>query len=211
MKITKFGHSCLLIEEKDARILIDPGSYSTGQNDVRDVDVILITHEHQDHLSVESLQKILPNNPVAKIYTNSEVGQKLSEAGILWEQLGDKEQVTVKGLLIEGVGADHALVYKTIPVVRNTGYMIANRFFYPGDALNVPDKPVEILAYPTVAPWMRMAEAVDFAKAIKPKVAFPVHDAFLKFPGPYYRFPEQELGAIGTKWSVIEEGKSIEV
>ena len=49
MKITKFGHSCLLVEEGGARILLDPGKYSILQNNVENVDAIVITHEHQDH------------------------------------------------------------------------------------------------------------------------------------------------------------------
>lgn len=56
MKVTKFGHCCLLIEEEGLRILTDPGSYSTRQNDVQNIDVILITHEHPDHLHIESLK-----------------------------------------------------------------------------------------------------------------------------------------------------------
>ena len=54
MKITKFGHSCLLVEENGVRILFDPGSYSTAQNDVKNIDVVLITHEHSDHVLEEN-------------------------------------------------------------------------------------------------------------------------------------------------------------
>lgn len=53
MKITKFGHCCLLIEEKGVRLLTDPGTYSDGFEHLK-VDAVLITHEHQDHLHIES-------------------------------------------------------------------------------------------------------------------------------------------------------------
>ena len=211
MLITKFGHSCLLIEESGLHILFDPGSYSTLQNDVERVDVILITHEHQDHLHIESLQKILSRNPEAKIFTNSGVGEKLRETNIAYELFEHKQTITLKGVLIEGFGTDHAQIYNTIPIIPNTGYFINNRFFYPGDALNIPDRPVEILAYPAVAPWMKLADALDYGKAVHPNVAFPVHDGFLKSPGAYYRYAESELTAAGIQWVVIEEGKSAEL
>lgn len=212
MKITKFGHACLLIEEKDARILIDPGSFSTLQNAVENVDAIFITHEHLDHLSIECLQTILPKSPQAVIYTNPGVGQKLKEAGVSYRLLGDTEKTAIKGVAVEGVGVDHALVYRSLPIVNNTGYMIANRFFYPGDALTLPNRPVEILAYTAIAPWMRIAEGVEYAKAVKPKIAFPVHDGFLKrIASVYYRIPEQEFTKAGIQWVMIEDGGALEV
>jgi hypothetical protein len=95
MKITKFGHCCLLIETKGKRILTDPGSWSSLQNDISNLDIILITHEHTDHMHVESLQTILSNNKDVQIFTNSGVGKILSEKGIGYSLLenGTKEDV----------------------------------------------------------------------------------------------------------------------
>ena len=51
MKITKIGHCCLVLEEESIKILTDPGSFTIeGQEQITDLDVVLITHEHQDHL-----------------------------------------------------------------------------------------------------------------------------------------------------------------
>ena len=85
MKITKFGHCCLLIEENNLRILTDPGNYSTAQNDIKNIDIVLITHEHPDHFHVESLKKLLENNPQAKIITNNGVGALLKELNIEYQ------------------------------------------------------------------------------------------------------------------------------
>jgi len=211
MKITKFGHSCLLVEEGDARILIDPGSYSTLQNDARNIDAILITHEHQDHLSIESLRAILKNSPEAKIYTNAGVGEKLKAENIPFEFLEDAQRVIVKGALVEGFGRDHAIIYPSLPRFDNTGYLIAGRLFHPGDALLVPSKPVEILALPVIAPWSKISEVIDYAKTVKPKIAFPIHDGMLKNPGGYSKWPETFLAPEGIEWKVIEDGKSLEV
>ncbi len=65
-----------------------------------------------------------------------------------------------------------------MPKIQNTGYFIANRLFVTGDALHdVPDSQVEILALACGGPWMRMSEAIDYAKKLKPKFVIPVHDA----------------------------------
>lgn len=62
------------IEEGRLRILTDPGSYTTTQNDVKNIDIILITHEHPDYFHLDSLKTVLINNPNATIITNKGVG-----------------------------------------------------------------------------------------------------------------------------------------
>ncbi len=211
MRITKFGHSCLLVEESGARILIDPGMYSSGHIALERIDAILITHEHPDHCDLESLNIILSKNPSVTIYTNSGVGEKLMGAGLAFSLLENGQSATVRSVLVEGFGQDHARIYQTIPIIRNTGYMIAGRFFYPGDSVtNMPSKPVEILALPVVAPWMRLAEAIDFALQICPKVSFPVHDGFLKIPGPFHALPAKIFGEQGIECVTLEPGKAME-
>ncbi|MBI5729138.1 MAG: MBL fold metallo-hydrolase [Candidatus Magasanikbacteria bacterium] len=206
MKITKFGHSCLLVEEKGARILFDPGNYSTVPA-LEKLDAILITHVHQDHADVPTLKKLIALNPRARIFSNEEVVAALAKEGIEVDKLGDKEQVVVQNVVIDGVGEWHAKIYEKFPVVKNTGYCIADRLFYPGDALTVPDKTVEILAYPAVAPWMKISEALDYLKLMKPKAVFPVHDGFLKFGGPYHNHPERHAKEWGIRWVVLEHGQ----
>ena len=62
--------------------------------------------------------------------------------------------------------------------VQNTGYMIDN-LCYPGDAFQYPDADVDILALPVSGPWMRLKDAIDYAKNINPRIVFSVHDAFI--------------------------------
>ncbi|MDD4989340.1 MAG: MBL fold metallo-hydrolase [Candidatus Pacebacteria bacterium] len=180
MKITKLGHCCLLIEDKNLRILTDPGSYSTLQDSVNNIDLILITHEHQDHFHVPSVKTVLQNNPKARIITNTSVGFLLDKEGIKYEILEDGQSKTEKETLFEGIGTIHAEIYTSFPRVQNTGYFISNRLYYPGDAFHIPPKSPEILALPVAGPWMKISEAIDFALACKPKTAFPVHDGNLK-------------------------------
>lgn len=184
MKITKLGHCCLLIQEQGLHILTDPGAWTTAQNEIQNIDLILITHEHPDHLHMESLQTVLANNPQARIITNSGVGKILTQKNIHFELLEHGQETLFQSVRIEGYGSKHAYIYKTIPEVINTGYFISNCFFYPGDALYDPGKPVEILALPVSGTWLTLAQALDYAIRVRAKKCFPVHDGMLKFITP---------------------------
>lgn len=210
MKITKFGHCCLLIEEKGIRILTDPGSYSTQQDTIKDLDLVLITHEHQDHFHIDSIKAIIKNNPQVKIITNKSVGEYLEKEGIAFIVVENNQSFDFNGLLIDGFGNDHALIYHSIQPIQNTGYFIANRLFYPGDALINPGKEVEILALPVAGPWMKLLEAIDYALEIKPKICFPVHEGILKMPGSTHRVPPEILEPKGIKFAILEINKEYE-
>ncbi len=181
MTITKLVHSCFLVEEGGVRILIDPGTYSVAECEaIRDIHVILITQIHQDHFEIGLLKAILKNNPEAKIITVQQVGAALMAENIPFLILGDGQKITERSVLIEGFGNEHAPIYEGMPVAQNTGYMIAGRFFHPGDAFVVPPKPVEILGLPTGGPWTKLADTVDYAKTVKPKLCIPIHDGMYK-------------------------------
>lgn len=182
MKIKKNGHCCLIIETKGIRIMTDPGMYSTAQDEEKNISIILITHEHADHFHVESLKKVLANNPDAKVITNSAVGKLLDAEGISYEVLEHGGSNILHNILFEGFGEHHAVIYKEMGMVQNTGFFIDNTLFYPGDAFVNPQKPISILALPVSAPWLKLSEVIDYAIALKPSKAFPVHDAILSHP-----------------------------
>ena len=196
MRIKKIGHCCLVVEEASRKVLTDPGSYTDRQNSEADVDAVLITHEHPDHMHIESLKKVLKTNPSAEVYTNKGVGKHLKEAGIAYSLLEHGQSITLNGVSIEAFGERHAPIYTTVPDVLNTGYMIGGRLFYPGDAFYVPKKKVEILALPVAGPWMRISEAIDYAKEVHPKACFPVHDGMRKLPGASHMLPKSCLAGI---------------
>lgn len=180
MRITKFGHSCLLVEDGTARLLIDPGNFSKGQESVENVDAILITHEHPDHVTRESLKEILQKNRTATVYSNEAVASLLSSEDIPVTVVRDKSHISVKGVTIEAFGVDHACIHDSIPLVRNSGFLIGKRLYYPGDALSQFPEGVEILALPVAAPWMKLSDAIDYAIKLSPKVCIPVHDGMLR-------------------------------
>ncbi|MEK7586055.1 MAG: MBL fold metallo-hydrolase [Patescibacteria group bacterium] len=213
MKIKKLGHCCLVIEVNSKRIMTDPGSYSTLQVEEKNIDIILITHEHPDHLHVDSLKVILENNKDVKVITNSAVGKILTEAGIAYELLEEGGRGEFEGILFEGYGDHHAEVYEEFGQVQNTGYFIDNTLFYPGDAFTNPHKQVEILALPVAGPWMKIKNAIHYALELKPKVCFPVHDGMIKEdrPGPIYNLPKNILTQSGIEFKVLEVNKEEEL
>jgi len=211
MKITKIGHCCLVIKHKDLTILTDPGLFSSGQEEVTGVDLIIITHEHADHLHIESLQKVLKNNPEAKIISNSSVGKILDAEGIEHEIVEDGQDTNFNGVLIEAFGNDHAEIFEEFGLVQNTGYFIDNILFYPGDSFHNPGKKVDILAIPISAPWLAIREPIKYAREIKPRLCFPVHDAVLSEIGQGLHYKVFEANTKeDTKFVPLELGKETE-
>lgn len=207
MKIKKIGHCCLVIETKGIRIMTDPGTFTTAQDEEKNIDIIVISHEHGDHFHVESLKKVLVNNPEAKIVTNTAVGKLLDAEGIAYEVVEHNGAATLHDIVIEGYGEHHAVIYKEMGQVQNTGYFIDGRLFYPGDAFFNPEKPIDILALPTAGPWMKFSEAVDYALLLKPRHAFPVHDAIMKNPGMFNPWVGGLLEKEGITFVPLNEGQ----
>lgn len=211
MKITKLGHCCLVVEEQGVRVLTDPGAWTEAQHDQRNIDLVLITHEHADHFHLDSLKQVLQHNPQAVVVTNRAVGTLLAAEGIAYVVVEDGQKHAHKDLEIMGHGTDHAPIYPSVPSVINTGYFIGSRLFYPGDALYVPPQPVDVLALPVCGPWLKISEAIDYAKAIKPAHAFPVHDGMLKIFGPFHALPQRELTAAAIAFTPLAAGDTLEL
>ena len=198
MKIKKIGHCCLVIETNGKRIMTDPGSFTDKQNEEQNISLILITHEHGDHLHVDSLKKVLEKNPNATIITNDGVGKLLEEAGIKYQVLKDKTATDFEGIEIEAHDCKHEEIFQDFGQVLNTGFFIDKRLFYPGDSFYNPGKIVEILALPVAGPWMRIKDAINYAIEVKPKICFPVHDGMMNSFGLSHKIPELVLTSVAN-------------
>jgi hypothetical protein len=83
---------------------------------------------------------------------------------------------------------------------------------HPGDSLFVPEEKVDVLAMPTMAPWMKISEAIDYLRAVKPRLSFPIHNALLVEAGlkmHYGRFSEMSDAA--TDFFVLPDQDALEV
>jgi L-ascorbate metabolism protein UlaG (beta-lactamase superfamily) len=196
-----------VIEINGKRIMTDPGAFSSLQRNEKNIDLILYTHEHQDHYHLETLKEVLKNNPNTKIITNSAVGKLLTEVGIEFIKVENEEDLDFEGISIKGFGNLHAEIYGSYGRVQNTGYMI-DKLCFPGDAFDDPNSEVDILAVPITGPWMRIKDAIDYTKKLKPRVVFPVHDAHLQDWADFiYRVPENILKEDNIKFKKLELGK----
>jgi L-ascorbate metabolism protein UlaG (beta-lactamase superfamily) len=192
--------------------MTDPGIFTVGQHEsVENLDAVLFTHEHPDHYHLDSLKVIIEKNPQARIITNTAVGKLLDEANISYEIVEHGGNVKIKDLLVEGFGTEHEEIYDAVIArVQNTGYMMDEKFFYPGDGLFVPNKLVEVLALPVAGPWIKTKEAIEYAKTVNPKKCFPVHDGMLKTPGGFHTHPQNILKSCGIEMILPENGLPME-
>jgi L-ascorbate metabolism protein UlaG (beta-lactamase superfamily) len=116
---------------------------------------------------------------------------------------GDKLDV---GIEVEVFAGDHAIIHRDIPVIPNAMYLVGGRLLHPGDSLVEIDRPVEILALPTSAPWMAVKEAIEYYRAVDPKVAIPIHDKLMANPAMVYGLLER-LGPADARWLNLDDGR----
>ncbi|BBX86039.1 MBL fold metallo-hydrolase [Mycolicibacterium aubagnense] len=198
MELTHFGHSCLLArfvadgaaDGQAATVLFDPGTFSHGFEGITGLDAILITHQHPDHADPVRLPALVEANPQAKLYADPMTAAQL---GGSWQAVHVGDTLSIGHLTVRGAGGKHAVIHPDIPIIDNISYLVgdaghAARLMHPGDALFVPDEPVEVLAAPAAAPWMKIAEAVDFLRAVAPQHAVPIHQGVVaeQAKGIYY-------------------------
>ncbi|AUS78967.1 MBL fold metallo-hydrolase [Actinoalloteichus sp. AHMU CJ021] len=211
MHLTHFGHSCLLVATDQARLLFDPGAFSSGFEEARDLDAVLITHKHPDHLDLDRLPALLQANPGATLIADPGSAEALTSAGLRPHLATPDAVITVAGLPVRAVGGTHAVIHPDLPGLPNVGYLLAEgAFLHPGDSFVVPEQAVDVLALPTAAPWMKLSEAVDYLRAVQPRLAVPIHEAVLAMPRMHYdRFTE--LAPEGTRVRVLPRGEATAV
>jgi L-ascorbate metabolism protein UlaG (beta-lactamase superfamily) len=172
-RITKYTHSCVRIERDGRVLVIDPGIWSEPAA-LHGADAVLVTHEHGDHIDVLRLAGL-----GVPVYAPADA--RITGLGVIGVQSG--ESFTAAGFTVSAVGARHAPVFADEPDCANHGYIIDDRIYHPGDALVVPDQPVQTLFVPLQASWLKTAEAISFLRAVRPERAFGIHDAQINSRG----------------------------
>ena len=213
MRLTKFGHSCLLVEEGQARILLDPGMLSSGFEELEGLTAVLFTHQHNDHLDPERVRGLLDRNPGIRVVSDEGSAKALGEAGADVEVVHDGDELEIGGVGVRVAGRDHAVIHPDIPTIPNVGYLVGGRLFHPGDAFTPPPQPVEVLAVPAGAPWLRVREPIEYVRQVRPDVAVPIHEKLLSTIGAslYYRLIEQLGAREGTTMRLLDDGKPVEL
>lgn len=180
MRISKYEHALLVVEQAAAQLVIDPGSYSNLPA-LQNVVAVVFTHLHDDHTSLEHAQTISRNFPAVKMFGTQEVVEKLTGLNVQAVYHGDHYEVGP--FQIDFYGDLHQVIHRSIPLVQNVGVMVNSQLYYSGDSYTFPEQSVEILACPTSAPWLRISDVIDFLDLIKPKKCFATHNALLSEQG----------------------------
>jgi L-ascorbate metabolism protein UlaG (beta-lactamase superfamily) len=178
VRVIKYSHACVRIEENGAVLVIDPGVWSESETALDGVDAVLLTHEHVDHLDADRLADALAKRPEATVYAHqSVVGKFAGQWAGLAQAVSTGEHFQAAGLRVRAYGGWHAIIHEEIPRVPNLAYLIEDSLYHPGDSFDVPtDAHVETLFVPVSAPWLKLAESLDFVRAVAPKRAFALHD-----------------------------------
>lgn len=187
MQISHLGHAAVLVESERTRILIDPGNLEPAWHGLNDLDAVLATHIHPDHLDPDATADLLAANERAAVY----VEPSITEAGLPYTDrltaLPVGTTVTIGEFSVEAVGGQHAEIHRDIPRIGNIGLVVRAEgeptFFHPGDSYATAPEGVDVLAMPAYGPWAAMKETIDFVRAVGAPHGFPIHDELLNDRG----------------------------
>jgi L-ascorbate metabolism protein UlaG (beta-lactamase superfamily) len=177
MKVTKLEHATLVLENAGKTLILDPGFYTRPMDGYQNVVAIVITHNHDDHVHEDQIDRILKDNPDALILGTKEVVERLSPRKATAVLHGDFHEVGP--FTAEFFGSMHIEIHRSIPLVQNCGVLINNTMFYPGDNYVTPDRKVKYLACPASAPWLKVGDVMDYVAEVKPENCFPTHNIHL--------------------------------
>jgi len=195
MKLTKYEHACFTLETANETLVVDPGTYTSDFVVTDTIAAVVITHEHTDHFYPDLLATIFTKNPNAILVTLQSIIDKLP--GHKSKAVSPGDTVDIGPFTLKFFGDKHALIHSSMTAIDNIGVLINNTVYYPGDSFTLPNTPIDVLALPVAAPWLKMSESMDFLTAIKPLLVFPTHDAILSDLGK--TLPDYLLPAIAQK------------
>lgn len=210
MKLTLYGHACVLVDTGAARLLFDPGAFSSGFGGLEGLDAILVTHQHFDHVDADALRTLLRANPDAALVTDGQTAGQLD--GIDARTAAPGDVLALGGAEVTVVGSgNHAQIHPDIPLVANNGYLVDGALLHPGDAYVPPGvDELATLLLPTGAPWLKVSEAVDYLRSVAPRRVVPIHEGTLADPTLHYRFFDN-LGPDATTLLVPDRETAVDV
>lgn len=237
MKITKYPQSHFVIESGSTKIMIDPGTLSFQKyspEDFRDLNAVLITHTHPDHLDMTAVKQIASEIPV---YGNGDVVSQLEEGDVVVTKVEHDREFEVGQVSIRPVDIPHckllycsaekktlkapeisrdkkckvhpALIPETTDGPPNTGFIINDVFFHPGDGINPQDFQIYSAAIPINGPTIEFEDAWSLSDSLKAKKIIPMH-----YTHPTFIADPKEFASYGkgdTKVIILEDGQPTEI
>lgn len=182
LEITFLGHGTLILEFNDRVIHVDPFGQVADYAQLPAADLVLITHEHQDHLDQAALTHIQKDG--TELVISASCLNKVSEGKVMSN--GDIR--TVMGIEIEAIPA-YNMVHERArgqpfhPKGVGNGYILNFgdlRVYIAGDTENIPEmkalERIDVAFLPMNLPFTMTPEMLaDAAKAFRPAVLYPYH------------------------------------
>lgn len=211
MRLTKYEHACLVLEQDGQKLIIDPGQFSNSLTDFDNVVAVVVTHIHPDHCDPEKLQQIVRQNPNTKIFTTPEVTEQLKVAQA---KIASGDEAHQNGpFKLEFFGEMHAVVSPDFPPPHNIGVLINESVYYPGDSFTHSPKPYTVLALPIMAPWLKFSESLKYIKQSPAKIVVPTHNGFINEAGEgvYERWFNPACEKLGKTYKQLKPLESLTI
>ncbi|MEK7602615.1 MAG: MBL fold metallo-hydrolase [Patescibacteria group bacterium] len=174
MKITKFVHACVLVEdEQNGNILFDPGTYSWSSGLIEfsklpKINFVIISHKHPDHFNEDFTRAIIEQNSECQWIVPSDLIENI-------QNLGAKNVKSNPINNIEVIEGEHANVEPFGVQVKNITTHTFGKITHPGDTHSINNSK-DLLLMPFQAPWGTTISAIGIVQKLKPKFVLPIHD-----------------------------------
>lgn len=176
--IRRLTNSCVLVTGDSGTTLFDPGFFTFESGDIDlasigDVQRVLITHEHGDHVKPAFVRWLVDRGTDVRVHANQAVVDLLSRHDI------EATTESPAGATFEDVLHE---VVPTGAAPPNRAWTVDSAFTHPGDSYQ-PTQSAPILALPLLIPWGSTTQSVEFARRLRPRYVVPIHDFYLSRSG----------------------------
>ena len=203
--VRRLADSCLLVTTDDGTTIIDPGffTFDSGKIDlatVGDVQRVLITHEHADHVKPEFVRWLVDRGNDVTVHANRAVAALL-EPHDIDVHTGNPPAVSFEDNLHE--------VIPTGAAPPNRSWTIDGVITHPGDSYQ-PTTTAPVLALPLITPWGSTTASVAFARKLGPQQVVPIHDFYTSSGGRQWiaGLAKSALAADGIELVPLDWGES---
>ncbi len=191
MELTFHGHACVSLSLSDAgdTLVIDPGTFSDTTSALTGATAVLITHDHFDHVDVPAVVELLRSTLDVQVWAASPSATALLEDGAPADRVHEVKPgqvLDVAGARVTVGGGDHAVIHPEVTRASNVTYLVeadGASVYHPGDSndppAELPEDGLDVLLVPVSGPWVKLGEAVDFARSVPAATVVPIHDALL--------------------------------
>jgi L-ascorbate metabolism protein UlaG (beta-lactamase superfamily) len=207
MKVTKYPQSCFKLEKNGQAIMIDIGNFAAAKYKLSDFgafEALLITHQHADHIDPGLLNELSALN--MPVYGNQDVFDKFPDLKI--NVVRHKDSFELAGFHIMPIDLPHFPMIDGASGPPNTGYVIDDMLFHPGDGVEISDIQVDNLAAPLAGPSISMRDTVTLIKSVGAKLVIPMH-----YDNPaFYNDPNVlKERYTGVQVIVLNNGESVDL